>query len=268
MKDRKDLEFGLEIKFLRKYYKRTDLEVRAIGVLIDRSLACFMVRDKEEKPIISPRDFGGRKIGFYEGFDTKLISNWLSSQLPPSSPKPPIPFALHPDEDNIKKLLDSKIDVLPVYAINEPLKVKNFQVRMIYPEYYNLRYYSDTLIVNKTTLEVHRDIVLRFLEASEQGWRWAILNQPETVDIIMKSTRDASVDQKEQTKMLSRVASYVSPGSPMMKMDPNTWKSMVNILKQDDPSMTEIRDCGTLCDFKVADDAHNHFHQLSSFGSK
>jgi ABC-type nitrate/sulfonate/bicarbonate transport system substrate-binding protein len=125
--------------------------------------------------------------------------------------------------------------------------------RLIEPDYYNLQYYSDTIIVNRDTLVAHRDLVARFLQASERGWRYALDHQDEAVNITlsrMGSFTKADVDQ--QARMLNRISLYVNATSPMFQMAPTTWASMATVLAKNNPKMQTVKDCGTLCDFDVA----------------
>ena len=119
---------------------------------------------KENSQIFSPKDFGGKRVGIFKGYDTEIIYNWMISQYPPE--RPPIPKELNPSVDGVSMLENDQIDVLPAYAINEPLEAasrkKPLKVRLIYPDYFNLGYYSDTLIANQDALQRDPDIAQRF----------------------------------------------------------------------------------------------------------
>jgi hypothetical protein len=64
--------------------------------------------------------------------------------------------------------------------------------------------------------------------------------------------------------MLSRVAAYVQPNSPMFEMNPETWISMSTILAAQ-PTLGFINEgkCGDLCNFEIVKSAHANFHKLS-----
>jgi ABC-type nitrate/sulfonate/bicarbonate transport system substrate-binding protein len=127
---------------------------------------------------------------------------------------------------------------------------------LIFPDYYNIGYYSDTLIVNRRTLERHRDVVERFTEASERGWRYALENRDEAVKIVVGYDRLRLGRLIEQQQlMLNKMTFYVRTFNPMLGMDEPTWASMADILQQ----QGALKDVGiykTLCDFNLAKDAH------------
>jgi NitT/TauT family transport system substrate-binding protein len=226
------------------------LNISAVGAVFNRSLVSFMVLEKSE--IFGPKEFAGRLVGSYPGYDSENILNWLMAKYSPGMP--PKKVVIKPNDDPLALLKSGDIEVLPTYVINEPLKAEadGLEFRLIEPTYYNLRYYSDTVIVNATTLLNNRALVAHFLEASEKGWKYALDHQDEAVGIIMSRKRDSSKEEKEQeARMLSTIAVYVNP-SPMFAMNPKTWSSMAQVLAKSDPQMRSVRDCGSLCDFDIA----------------
>jgi NitT/TauT family transport system substrate-binding protein len=246
-----------------KQYQKEGLKIRAVGAIFDRSLACFMVRETENDPkavILSPADFAGKRVGVYDGYDTGTIYTWLTKKYVPNSP--PIEIPLDPNDDNVKKLNDHSLDVLPAYVINEPLMAQRMglKIRMIIPESYNLQYYSDTLIVNSKALSDHPEVAERFIEATERGWRWALENQKDAADIVVNQS--PNLKAAEQFQMLGKVASYVNPDSPMFTMREETWTSMSAILgKQQSIGYKDEGKCGDLCDFTIVKSAHRNFHR-------
>jgi NitT/TauT family transport system substrate-binding protein len=247
-----------------KQYRKENLQIRAIGAIFDRSLACFMVRDTEKNRkdlILSPADFRGKKVGVYKGYDTGTIYRWLMRTYNPNPP--PVEQELDPNDDNVKKLQDRTLDVLPAYVINEPFVAhrRTFKTRLILPESYNLQYYSDTLIVNSKALSHHTPAVERFLEATENGWRWALENQSAAADLVVSEA--PNLKASEQLEMLNRVAAYIQPNSPMFEMSRDTWESMSTILAaQPALGFKDEGKCGDLCDFSIVRSAHVDFHKL------
>jgi|ERR1039458_3533 ABC-type nitrate/sulfonate/bicarbonate transport system substrate-binding protein len=256
-RDDKPKAFGIWVgdQVLRQYAEE-NLQIAAIGTVFDRSLACFMVKDQSN--IFGPHDFGDKRVGLFKGYDTEIIYNWLVAHYPP--PTPAHTVLLNPTADATAQLRSGDVDVWPAYAINEPLAAEAahppLHVRLIFPDYYNIGYYSDTLIVNRRTLERHRDVVERFTEASERGWRYALENRDEAVKIVVGYDRLRLGRLIEQQQlMLNKMTFYVRTFNPMLGMDEPTWASMADILQQ----QGALKDVGiykTLCDFNLAKDAH------------
>jgi NitT/TauT family transport system substrate-binding protein len=242
-----------------RQYAKDKLQIAAVGTVFNRSLACFMVPDKSD--IFGPKDFGGKNVGVYEGYDTEILFNWLVNKYPPPSPVNKI--FVDPSSDFLSLLNTHQIDVWPAYAINEPLlaEAKNLKMRLIYPDYYDIGYYSDTVIVNRATLTSHRDVVQRFLEASERGWRYALENQKEAIDIVVSyDTSRLRPLIEQQRRMLHKMAFYVSTTNPMLAMDEHTWKSMSDILS-DQNALDDVHAYVGLVDFSVAEQGHQNYHR-------
>ena len=66
---------------------------------------------------------------------------------------------------DLGRFLRGDVDVWPSYVINQPLAAKEagVDVRLLTPDEFGIRYYSDSIIVSDATLQNHRDRVARFL---------------------------------------------------------------------------------------------------------
>lgn len=225
------------------------MPIRAIGTVYNKSLACFMVRD--QSGILTPADFAGKTVGIYHGFDTETIFQELIARFHVNASKVKQYTAAY----NMSPFLDGQVDVWPSYVINEPLAAEEngVKVRVLTPDAFGIRYYSDTLIVNERILREKRDLVIRFLEASEEGWRYALSNIDEAVDLVLKY--DSSLKRDHEKRMLLALVPYLNSNDPLFGMDPNVWQSMSEILLRQG-AINDVSSFKTLCDFSVADEAH------------
>lgn len=247
-------DFGLWVGDHVLEARDKQMPIRAIGTVFNRSLACFMV--KQGSPIFTPKDFEGKVVGVYFGFDTETIYRDLITRFHVNH----LTIKEYPAAYTIVPFLQGAVDVWPSYVINEPLAARESgqQVRLLKPEDYGIRYYSDTLIVNETTLRDKRDLVMRFLEASEKGWRYALSHPDEAINIVLKY--DPSLKEGHERQMLSALAPYINATEPLFAMDPETWKAMGEVLQR----QGAIRDVNVfqgLCDFRIAAEAHLHHEE-------
>ncbi len=230
-------------------FDKRKMPIRAIGTVFNRSLACFMVR--EDSGIFKPTDFAGKTIGIYPGFDTESIYLELLRRfrLDRNTIKE------YPAAYSIVPFLRREVDIWPSYVINEPLAARenNVPVTCLGPENFGIQYYSDTLIVKDSLLRDNRDLVLRFVEASERGWRYALSHPDEAVEIVLKN--DPSLKREHETAMLRALAPYINPTDPMFKMDSAVWKSMAEILKSRG-AIDDVTSAERVGDFQIAEEAH------------
>jgi NitT/TauT family transport system substrate-binding protein len=230
-------------------FDQQKLPIKAIGTVFKRSLACFMV--KADSGIESPKDFRGKRIGVYPGFDTETIYHELLRRYG----VPQDQVTNYPAAYTLVPFIAGQVDVWPSYVINEPIvaQEQKVPVRLLDPATFGINYYSDTIIVNERTLRERESTVKRFLEASEEGWRYALSHPEEAVDIVTKY--DPSLDKHHQAEMLRAEAEYLNTTDPLFEMKPATWQSMATILSQQQ-AISDPQSYTRLCDFTVAGKAH------------
>lgn len=226
-----------------------EIPVRPVGVVFDRSLAAFMVR--RTSGIHTPKDFEGRTVGMYYGYDSETIYLALLKRFNVDRTKIQ-ETALQYD---LGRFLSDEVQVWPAYVINQPLAVKaaGIEVDLLRPEQFGIRYYSDTIIVAQKTLAERRGMVSRFLAASERGWRYAIEHRDETTDIVLKM--DPHLNREHQRKMLDVVADYLRPSGPLFEMDRDVWRSIGSLLVEQG-LLKKVPNLEGLMDFQLAGEAH------------
>jgi NitT/TauT family transport system substrate-binding protein len=207
-----------------KAYAVKDMPIRAIGVVFRTSLVCYLVKDNSQ--IFTPGDFRGKVVGVYPGYASESI--YIDALRKFGVDR----SSIHefPAAYDLTPFLTGRVDVWPSYRINEPLtaKERNIPARCLGPDEWGIHYYSDTLIVREDALIKKRDVFVRFLRASQLGWRYALAHPEEAVQIVLKY--DPSANVEHQRAMLKALAEYTNPEDPFFQIDPNVWNSMVSSL--------------------------------------
>lgn len=70
---------------------------------------------------------------------------------------------------------------------------------------------EDTLVVKEDWLNNNRDTAVKAIRATMKGWNYAIANQEESVDIVMRAVTEGSTTKEHQTTMLMEMAKLVKP---------------------------------------------------------
>lgn len=208
-----------------KAYALKNMPIRAIGVVFRKSLVCYLVRD--DSGIFTPADFRGKIVGVYPGYASESIYGEALQRFGVDR------SSIHEFDAayDLLPFLTRKVDVWPSYRINEPLTAKEHDVptRCLGPDDWGIHYYSDTLIVREDTLIKKRNVLIRFLRASQQGWRYALSHPDEAIQIVLKY--DPSANVEHQRAMLNALADYTNPEDPFFQIDPSVWNSMVSSLR-------------------------------------
>jgi NitT/TauT family transport system substrate-binding protein len=234
-------------------FDKYDLHIRAIGTTFYKTLACFMVR--EDSPIHSAADLKGKVVGVYYGYDTETILNELLRQVGLTTND----LTLFQANYNITPFILKKVDAWPSYVINEPVDAKrqNIRVRTINPEAFGIKYYSDTIIVHDDTLRNDRDMVMRFLSATQRGWRAALSNPEDAIAATLEF--DSTLKADQQREMLNAEVPFINASNPLFQMSEEVWKSMSEILQRQG-ALRDVSSYRKLVDFGVAQDADKKYH--------
>lgn len=88
---------------------------------------------------------------------------------------------------DVKALLKGEVAATSAYSTDEPFELQQVGVpyRIFVPRSGGIDFYGDTLFTTEDELEKHPTRVTRFLEATRRGWRYAMENPDEIIDLIL-----------------------------------------------------------------------------------
>lgn len=205
-------------------YKRG---VRAVGVIYQRTAACWMVR--ADSGIRSFHDFVGKRVGVQQGTDIDVLYSTLARKAGVDRSKineKVVGF-------NLALFLTGDFDVWPSYAINEPFLAREnkVDVRCLYPHEFGLDFYGDTIFARDDYLKANPEVVRAFLKASEKGWTDALADPTAAAEITLK--QEPILKRDHQVYMLKESAALVrpSPSAKIFEMTPERWQAIADALK-------------------------------------
>ncbi|MDN5280100.1 MAG: hypothetical protein PWR01_4065 [Clostridiales bacterium] len=97
-------------------------------------------------------------------------------------------FALFPHTYGIDKLIAGEIDVISAYSNDEPflLKENGLAYRIFIPQSSGIDFYGDILYTTEDQVKYYPHRVKKFISASLKGWRYALENSEEIIDLILE----------------------------------------------------------------------------------
>ncbi len=134
--------------------------------------------------ITMPLHFEGKTVGLEQGTNVDTLYYAMMERLGLDRTKvQEIQIGYDATE-----LLEGKTDVSTGYIINEPQQVieAGQEVNVILMADYGVNMYADVLFTTDEMINNNPELVVKFLEATLDGWRYAIENEEETVPIILK----------------------------------------------------------------------------------
>lgn len=102
---------------------------------------------------------------------------------------------------NLRDLINGNTDAFSIYLTDQTrqLDVLGIAHRILHPEDYGIDFYGDILITSDMEIRNHPDRVNTFIEASMQGWDYALNHMDETIDLFLRkyNTQNLSRSQLE-----------------------------------------------------------------------
>ena len=137
----------------------------------------------ESSEIRSPYDLIGKKVMFRKGVDSATIIAMLHTLGIDESQYEYVPHNF----DN-EVLINSDVDAFSAYRSNQPFLYaqKGYKTFQIDPANYGVDFYGDLLFTSEAFAQKSPERARAFSDASMEGWRYALANPEETVELIRK----------------------------------------------------------------------------------
>lgn len=182
--------------------------------------------------ITKPQDFIGKTVGIERvgNIDTNVGYLYYAMMARLGIDRSKIKEVTIGSDD--LELLAGKTDVSTGYIINEPnlVKEKLGSVNTILMADYGVNMYADVLFASDETVKNQPDLCERFVKATLAGWQYAIENESEATDIVMKYATNTT--REHQANMLSASIPLINIGGTRLGyMDPAEWARVESTLR-------------------------------------
>ncbi len=201
------------------------LSIKSFAVIYKTSPICAYSLKKSG--IIRPQDFIGKTVGLEKAIDIEITYSVMMEKL-------------GIDRNQVEEvrigfdatdLLAGVVDVATGYIINEPQQAieAGQEINSFLMAEYGVNMYADVLFTTEDTITNHSELVERFLRATLKGWQYAIENEVEAVDLILKYATERT--KKSEAYMLRASIPLIHKGnSPIGWMENAEWEKIQNIL--------------------------------------
>ncbi len=136
-----------------------------------------------------------------------------------------------PYERDVTPLVTGQIDVHVVYRTGTGLAFDEtgYALNWLWIEDYGFHSYVDTIVASEALVEKNPDLVERFLRATLKGWRYAIENPDEAVDLTWQ--RDPALSRDRQVRMVAAQTPLIHTGEDQIGwMRAEVWREMHDML--------------------------------------
>jgi NitT/TauT family transport system substrate-binding protein len=177
------------------------LPIVGIGMMLQRTPSAYVVH--ADSGIKSPKDFKGKTVStFFTGAHNTLAAVLAKEGVAATD------VTIVPQAVTMAPFLDRQVDVATVMLFNElnVLRARGLGKSLVVmsPEDYGVSFPSDAVITSEKMIKERPKTVQAFMNGSLRGWKHAIENQVEAIDILMKVA--PGLDRAHQTAMLAEYA--------------------------------------------------------------
>lgn len=136
---------------------------------------------RKDSGIFSPSDLVGKKVMMTgKTIDADFAAIFANEHIDITK------IHIIPSSFDIQDLVTGKADAFNSYISNEPyfLKQQGIEFTVISPRNYGVDFYSDMLFTSEKELKDHPERVKAFLNASLQGWHYAMVHPQEIIALL------------------------------------------------------------------------------------
>jgi NitT/TauT family transport system substrate-binding protein len=184
-----------------------DKEVPVVGLAVLHQHTPYGFVVKADSPIKSFDDVRGKKVSvFFTGGQYVLYSMLAARGIPQSE------VTVIPQQVSMTPFLKGDVDMAAATFYNEllTLRSENVPIRMYTAEELGISVPRDTLITSEKMIAEQPQLVQGFVTATLKGWKAALEQRAEAIDILMKAV--PGLERPHQEAMLDEIAKLMVAG--------------------------------------------------------
>ena len=154
----------------------------AVSVMAVFQIPPLVIFSLAESNISEPADLMGKRVGVTTNYHRNILRETLAAAGVDTIAVTEVDVK----PGQMQLLYDGTVDSWVGYAPDEPIKarVAGHPVSNIFPADYGIGGYEGLLITLESTIAQQPDLTKRFVQASYEGWRYALEHQDEAAQIL------------------------------------------------------------------------------------
>ena len=220
-------EFGIGYSSLVLEYVKGK-PVVALASIFQHSPLVFM--SKQSSNIRNVSDFVGRKVMVSPTSKSSASLNIMMKKEGVSYDD----VFLQKHTYDINDLIEDKTDVVAVYTSNQPfyLKEKNIAYNIIDPVNFGFDFYENILFTNQNILKNNSKMVKDFVGATIKGWKYALANEDEIIDLIIKKYSNKKTKKALQYEAHIIKTSLMPKNIPIGEIDKRRFERIITLYEE------------------------------------
>lgn len=227
--------------------------IKVIGATFQKSP--FSIMSLESKPIRSLQELAGKTVAVAPSARPTVTGIIRQAGLDPQKvnivPAAPDPFAL----------VSGQIDAYTGLSTNQGTMLEARGIKIVSLNLYDLGLpeASNVLYGRADFLDKNRELIVKFLRASIDGWKWALANKEETARTVVEKYGASGLEYDAQLAELKASEPYIKAGratpNNLLTVDMSAYERLLKLYKDLGLIKTDIK-AEELCDPSFINAAH------------
>ncbi len=180
-----------------------------VSVGVSHQVTPFVFVARKNGPIKTLQDFKGKKVMvWFTGGNYVLYGMLANAGIDRND------MTIQPQQASVTPFINGDVDVIAAMWFNELYTIRqrlgDDQLQLFKSEDFGVTFPRDTLIVTRKTAQEQPELVKAFLRASIRGWRDAMANPKEAIDLVMKAA--PTLDRAHQEFMMQESYRLMTAG--------------------------------------------------------
>jgi ABC-type nitrate/sulfonate/bicarbonate transport system substrate-binding protein len=196
----------------------------AVAVMAAFQIPPLVIFSLSSAGIREPADLVDRRVGV----TTDYWKGVLEQTLRAGGVDPRKVTEVKVGAESLSALYGHKVDAWLGYAQDEPIQaqVAGYRVSDIFPSDYGVGGYEGLVLTNRATIAKDPGLVRRFVQASEQGWRYAVEHPDEAAQILLRwAPKPGLRFQKLAVRAVGPLVD--TPQAPVGWIDAARWRQLM-----------------------------------------
>ena len=200
------------------------LPVSAIATIFQKNPLVFMT--KKGSGITRPYHFEGKTV-------QTSVPNYILTAMLTRAGITVDQVTLIPQKYNLKAFQTGTAEIKSGYLTDQVIaaRKKGYEINIIYPGDYGIHLYGDCIATTQSMIDENPELVARFMRATLKGWRYAIENPEEAVELSLGYNEKLD-PAHEKDSMMAQIPLIHTGRNEIGSMEEKVWQDIVDMLKE------------------------------------
>jgi ABC-type nitrate/sulfonate/bicarbonate transport system substrate-binding protein len=214
----------------------TEKKEPLVAVMAGFQIPPLVIFSLADSGIKKPDDLAGKRVGVTTDYWRDILDQTLAA----ANVKRLAVTTVDVKPEDLAQLYDGRVDAWLGYAQDEPIKAEmaGHAVTTIFPADYGVGGYEGLVLVRRPEASKDPSLVRRFVQASQQGWRYAVEHPDEAAAILLKWAPDPGLDfQKAAVRAVGPLVD--APQASIGWIEAQRWQALMgDAFDKADPGYT------------------------------